>query len=130
LLAIGLLCLALGTAAVVVGVPWTWLEEGGWPWSGSISYDVGSGYVEATILHPDGRVEVFQAATEGEALAWVQRRNEELKDVYHLDEKIAAGRVLGPLGFGLIAVGGGVLVWRLVKTVGRRRSGNGMAAPV
>lgn len=117
--AIGLLVLSLGMAAIVVGVPWTWLSEGNWPWSNTVS-QTPSG-VEVTVTHPDGRNEVFRAATRQEADTWMERRNEDLKRTYHLNERIAAGRVMGPVGSGLVVIGGGILVWRTVRAVGRKR---------
>lgn len=120
-LVLGLLSLVLGIAAVVVGVPWTWLEHDGWPWTDTITHDAASGHVEVAIAHPDGRTEVHQTATEAEALAWMDQRNGELKVAYNLEEKITAGRVLGPLGFVLFASGSGMLIWRSVSVTDRRR---------
>lgn len=118
--AIGAVCLALGMAAIVVGVPWTWLTDENWPWTETISH-TDSG-VEVEISHPAGRTEVFRATTEAEANAWRERRDRELMHTYHLDTRIAAGRVLSPLGFGLAAAGCGILVWRPARVVRRRRS--------
>jgi hypothetical protein len=55
------------------------------------SHEVGSGYVEGRITHPDGRDEVFRAATEDGAVAWMERRNEELKDTYGLMRRSPPG---------------------------------------
>jgi hypothetical protein len=126
--AIGIVCLILGAAAIVMGGLWTSMEHDGWPWTGGLSDHVGSGYVEGTIAHPDGRVEVFRAATEDEVYAWMDRRNEELKHSYQLDDQIAAGHVLSPLGFGLVAVGGGVLIWGSAGAFRRRRTGTSTTA--
>jgi hypothetical protein len=50
----------------------------------------------------------------------MERRNEELKRTYHLNERITAGRVMGPVGSGLVVIGGGILIWRSVRAAGRR----------
>jgi hypothetical protein len=121
----GLACLTIGMGAVVVGEPWTWMTDGLWPWSGSFSYNSDAGPTEAYITHPDGRTETFHAESLAEAHAWMDRRNEELKESYGINTKIAVGRVLSPVGAGLFATGGGILVWRSGRYLRRRLRGDG-----
>jgi hypothetical protein len=109
---IAVACLAIGLVAVAAGLPQTWLADGGWPWTASVS-DSG-GAARAEIVHADGRVET-SAGSRAEVDAWLASRQAELKRQYGIDDRIAAGRV--GIGAGLVLlIAGGILL------IGRRRA--------
>jgi hypothetical protein len=119
-LVIGILCLPLGIAALLIGAPLTLLEVGGWPWNTTIYAEPGGDRVE--LQFDDGRVEEFTGSP-ADTAAWLSKRQKELKLAYGFDDKIALGRGLAVTGFSLLAVGIAVLLWRLVTFVVRRRTG-------
>jgi hypothetical protein len=94
--------LAVALGLYVAGVPLVMLEDGGWPWNGSVTTWTETGRSRAELVHDGGRVETYEG-TSAEVGGWLSRREAELKREYGVDRKIAAGHVLIWSSYALVA---------------------------
>ena len=110
--------IVLGLVAVLVGASLVMLRDGQWPWHTSISSAVGAGSTTVEILDEDGTAYRFTGSST-DARHWLDRTQDELKNAHGIPAKIAAGRVLLPIGVAFELVGLARLFWLLAT---RRRS--------
>jgi len=115
--------IALGLVALFASASLLMLRDGGWPWHASISNSAGIGSSTAEIIDEDGTAYRFTGSA-ADAQQWLDHKQDELKKAHGIPAKIAAGRVLQPIGLALILVGLARLLWRLVTA---RRSRNTVA---
>lgn len=121
-LAIGLLSVCLGIVLLLVAAYLLLLRDGGWPWHASVATRSDGGSVSATAeINDDGTIHRF-TGTPVEAQAWLETKESDLKELHGITTKIAVGEVLRKVGLLLLAFGGGVLLWRFVRSAGRRAS--------
>lgn len=111
--------ITLGVIVLFVGLSLAALRDGGWPWETSISY-LDNGPTTVEIIDEGGEAYRFTGSTT-DALHWLDRQENELKNAHGFPTKIAVGRVLELVGLALVLVGIVRLCWRLV-TVRRWRS--------
>ncbi|MFI7597777.1 hypothetical protein [Actinoplanes sp. NPDC049681] len=107
------LTVILGLVALLAGASLVMLRDGGWPWHATISGSTG-GATTAEIVDDDGSAYRFTGSSI-DAQQWMDRKQDELKASHHLPEKIAAGRVLEPVGVALVVLGLVQLVRRLTR---------------
>jgi hypothetical protein len=110
------LAIALGVVALVVGASLLTLRDGGWPWHAGIGGTAGTATAE--IIDEDGTAYRF-SGTPAEAQTWLDGKQDELKQTHGINAKIAAGRVLQPVGLVLMLLG---LAWLLVTVRRTRRA--------
>jgi len=118
--AFAVLAIVLGVVALVAGASLLTLRDGGWPWHAGIAATAGAGTATAEIIEQDGTAHRF-SGTPADAQAWLDNKQDELKDAHDIPAKIAVGRVLRPIGLALVLLGLARLLW-LLTTVRRARS--------
>jgi hypothetical protein len=111
------LAIALGVVALVVGASLLLLRDGGWPWHAAIAATPGAATATAEIIADDGTAYRFSGSP-AQTQAWLDSKQDELKDAHGIPAKIAAGRVLQPVGLVLVLAG----LARLLMLARRRRS--------
>lgn len=114
------LTVTLGLVALLLGTSLVMLRDGGWPWHATIAGPVAGGVTTAEVVDDDGSASQFTGSS-SDAQRWLDQKQEELKTSHHIPTKIAAGRVLQPVGLALVLLGLVQLFRRLVR-VRRTRS--------